>query len=64
MKRIRHVFWETILILASVLIFRSLWSIMDAYLPFKEITILWVSLFIGLTFAAIAVYILSHDNKY
>ncbi len=63
MKRMRHVIWETLLVLASVLIFRSLWSIMDSYIPLKDNTILWISLVLGLVLSAIAVYYLSHDGN-
>jgi len=63
MKRFKHIFWETILVLASVLIFRSLWNIMDSYIPLKEITVLWVSFLLGLVLSAIAVYYLSHDGN-
>lgn len=59
----RHVIWETLLVLASVLIFRSLWSIMDSYIPLKDNTILWISLVLGLVLSAIAVYYLSHDGN-
>jgi len=64
MKRLKHVFWETILVLASVLIFRSLWNIMDTYIHLKETTILWISFFVGLIISGIAVYYLSHDKDY
>jgi len=32
MKEQYHIFWELILILASILIFRSVWLLMDIYL--------------------------------
>jgi len=63
MKRFKHVFWEVALVLASVLIFRSLWNIMDSYIPLKEITVLWTSFFLGLVISGIAVYYLSHDGN-
>jgi len=62
MKKIKHVVWETILILASVLIFRSLWHILDKYTSFNQDLVLWIALIIGLIFAGVAFYILSHDD--
>ncbi|RJQ21148.1 hypothetical protein C4580_02795 [Candidatus Woesearchaeota archaeon] len=49
-----HVFWELLLILSSVLIFRSTWLFLDKFL--SSDAGLALSLLAGLALAALAIY--------
>jgi hypothetical protein len=62
MKPIRHVIWEIVLILASVLIFRSLWLLMDSVIDFNSTEFLIVSFIIGVSFSALAFRRLVHAD--
>jgi hypothetical protein len=63
MKKYQYVIWELVLIGASVLIFRSLWMIMDKYLVyFNEYWMLLASLVFGLLLAFISLYVLAQDK--
>lgn len=54
------VFWEILLLLASVLVFRSIWLFLDDLIGVNQRG-LWVSLVLGVTAASISLYVL---NKY
>jgi type IV secretory pathway VirB6-like protein len=56
MKEQYHIFWEMILILASILIFRSVWLLLDLYL---ESTYLILLLIIGILLSIPPLYILN-----
>ncbi len=63
MKKYKHVLWELLLILASVLFFRSLWMLMDKYFTHpNQDAILWVSFIAGTILAGVAIYALSHEK--
>jgi len=62
MKKSKHVFWESILIIASVLVFRSLWLLMDEVSFLSESLVLFILLIIGLFFAGISFYRMAHSN--
>lgn len=52
---------ELILLIASVLIFRSLWALLDQYLGQAH---LWLMLIIGLILTVIALIIVNYELKY
>ncbi|OGJ12527.1 hypothetical protein A3K62_01365 [Candidatus Pacearchaeota archaeon RBG_16_35_8] len=62
MKKVKHVFWETILILSSVLVFRSMWLLMDEVSLFYKVSVLATTLIIGLVVCGIAYYRMAHTN--
>ncbi|MBS3152138.1 hypothetical protein J4230_01870 [Candidatus Woesearchaeota archaeon] len=63
MQKYKHVIWELVLILASVLFFRSLWLLMDKYLIHpNEDFLLWSSFIAGIILAAISIHILTHEK--
>ena len=62
MKKVKHVFWETILILSSVLVFRSMWLLMDEVSLFYKVSVLAATLIIGLVVGGIAYYRMAHTN--
>ena len=62
MKKSKHVFWESILIIASVLVFRSLWLLMDEVPFLNKSPILFISLIIGLFFTGISFYRMAHST--
>ena len=62
MKKVKHVFWETILILSSVLVFRSMWLLMDEVSLFYKVSVLATTLIIGLVVGGIAYYRMAHTN--
>ena len=55
MKNNRHlVFWEMTLLVASVLVFRGLWLLLDAIEWLSRPAGLWASLAVGMIAAAVA----------
>jgi len=56
------VFWEVILILASVFMFRGAWMLLDRILG-TGILWLWTELIIGIVVAAISLYALNKRVK-
>lgn len=57
-----HVLWELLLILGSVLIFRSVWLLLDANVGYRA---LWFLLLLGFVLVVPALYILnSHLERY
>jgi len=56
------VFWEAILILASVFMFRGAWMLLDRILG-TGILWLWTELIIGIVVAAISLYALNKRVK-
>ncbi|MEK6824327.1 MAG: hypothetical protein AABX12_00505 [Nanoarchaeota archaeon] len=62
MKKRKHVFWETLLVLGSVLVFRGLWHLMDT-IPFMDsVPFLIASFFVGLILFGIGVYRMAHAH--
>lgn len=47
-KDTKHLFSEIAFLLASVLVFRSAWHLLDIYPVFNEPLVLWLSLLLGL----------------
>ncbi|PIN75032.1 hypothetical protein COV18_04710 [Candidatus Woesearchaeota archaeon CG10_big_fil_rev_8_21_14_0_10_37_12] len=62
MKISRHVVWEIVLVIASVFVFRSLWTLMDRVELFNNSAILGVFLIAGLVFTSISLYKLTHAD--
>jgi len=60
MKKRKHVFWETILILGSVLVFRSLWLLMDKVPFLSDKSVLIISFLLGLFLTGIGFYRMAH----
>jgi len=56
MKEQYHIFWELILVIASVLIFRSLWYLLDEYF---EYSLLIPLLIIGILLSIPPLFILN-----
>ena len=61
MKR-KHVFWETLLILGSVLVFRGLWHLMDKVPFMDDEPFLFLSLFVGLVLTGVGIYRMAHAH--
>ena len=62
MEKGKHIFWESILIVASVLVFRSLWLLIDQVPFLSQPNVLVISFVIGMVFAGIAYYRLVHAD--
>jgi len=62
MKPIKHVIWELILVLASVLIFRGLWLLLDSVVDFNSTRFLIASLIVGIFLAGLAFRRLVHSD--
>ena len=62
MKKRKHVFWETLLILGSVLVFRGLWHLMDKVPMMDETLFLALSLVVGLVLTGIGFYRMAHAH--
>jgi len=60
MKPIKHITWELIIVIASVLIFRSLWLLMDSVIDFNSTEFLITSLIIGIVLAGLGFRRLTH----
>ena len=56
--RLKILLGELLLIFASVLIFRSLWTLMDQYLGYTN---LWVFLVIGIILTVVGLYIINYE---
>jgi hypothetical protein len=63
MKPREHVIWEIILVLASVMVFRSLWMLMDRVAWMSGTGALIIMVLAGLVLAVAAIYKLTHDKK-
>jgi len=61
MRLLKIVLWEFLLIFASVLVFRSMWMLLDRIPEMKNEFGLWVSLILGMVTALIAILMI---NKY
>jgi hypothetical protein len=57
----KKVLWELALILASVLIFRSAWTIIDRVNPMNSELGLWGSFILGVVVAAISLFVLNAE---
>ena len=63
MRKHHHVVWELVLVMGSILMFRSAWTLMDRYAWFSETVSLAVLLVLGAVASGIAFYVLSHDEE-
>jgi len=61
MEVFKKVLWELALILASVLIFRSAWTIIDRMNPMNGELGLWGSLILGVVVASISLLVLNAE---
>ncbi len=62
MEKKKHVFWESLLIIASVLVFRSLWLLMDEVELFWNPIVLVIFFIIGMILMGWAVYKITHSH--
>ncbi|MDG6221071.1 MAG: hypothetical protein QCI38_06440 [Candidatus Thermoplasmatota archaeon] len=62
MKSREFIIWELILVLASVLVFRSLWMLMDRVELLNDSTMLVLMLFMGVALSIPALYKLTHKD--
>ncbi len=62
MKPAIHVFWESVLIISSVFVFRSLWMLMDGAAFFSKLWVLAVLFVLGMVFAMLSLYKLTHAD--
>ena len=62
MKPIKHVLWELLLMLSSVLIFRSLWLMMDSVINLNSTEFLLVFFLVGIVLAGVAFFKLTHAD--
>ncbi|MGB6680724.1 MAG: hypothetical protein WBF08_05285 [Candidatus Bathyarchaeia archaeon] len=62
MRIYRAIFWEIVLILASVLVFRGAWVLLDRLIGFGE-TALIMSLVIGIALSSVSLYAISKCLK-
>ncbi len=62
MKKAKHVFWELALIISSVLVFRSIWVMMDSFDFLSRLPVLGVTFVLGAILLIIAFYKLTHSD--
>jgi len=60
MRLTKFIIGEMVVLVASVLIFRSLWTMLDQYLGYSNLEIMLV---IGIIFAVIGLIMLNHEVK-
>ncbi len=58
----KHIFWEIILIISSVFIFRSMWVIMDSVPSLSTANALWIMLIIGFVASILSYRKLTHSD--
>jgi hypothetical protein len=58
MKLARIIVGEMLLLGASILIFRSVWTLLDQYFGYSN---LWPMLFIGIVLTIVALVIINHE---
>lgn len=63
MEKRKHIFWEILLLIASVFVFRGAWILMDTYSLFNTIEILWLSVIIGCILFGIALSRIVHADR-
>ena len=65
MKKTRSylVFWEMVLILASVPVFRSVWMFLDGIEWMSGPAALWISLAVGLLVGTVALAAVNRDSS-
>ena len=60
MKESLHVFWELLLIAASILMFRSAWLILDKYLGTAYVELLLIA---GVLAGVVSLYVLNRHTE-
>jgi len=60
MKLARLIIGEFVLLFASILIFRSIWTLLDQYFGSSE---LWLFLVIGLILTVVGLFIVNYEVK-
>jgi hypothetical protein len=60
MRWIRLIIGEFVLLFASILVFRSAWTLLDEYLGKSN---LWLLLLLGIILTVIALIVLDHEVK-
>jgi hypothetical protein len=60
MRWIRLIVGEFVLLFASILVFRSAWTLLDEYLGKSD---LWLLLVLGIILTVIALVVLDHEVK-
>lgn len=63
MEKRKHIFWESVLIVASVFVFRGLWNFMDKVPFFNETKFLLFSFIAGMFFMGVSYYYIVHAEK-
>ena len=63
MKTHEVVFWETVLILASVLMFRGAWMILDFIIGKDDMRLWIIELVLGTAVAVIAIHVINKRSK-
>ena len=63
MDRIKHIVFELILVFSSVLVFRSLWTLLDKIDFFNRVYIHILLLVVGIFLTIYAMYMLIHADK-
>ena len=63
MEKRKHIFWEALLLIASVFVFRGGWILMDRTLWFNTIELLWASVIIGLIVFGVALHKIVHADR-
>ena len=63
MKTHEAVFWEVVLILASVLMFRGAWMLLDLILGKDDLRLWVMELALGTALAVIAVHVINKRSK-
>ena len=58
----RVVFWELVLVLASVLIFRTGWHLLDRLGLMDLDSVLWLSLIVGMVLASLSLFKLNNGR--
>jgi hypothetical protein len=60
MRWVRLIVGELLLLFASILVFRSAWTLLDEYLGKSN---LWLMLVLGITLTVVALILLDHEVK-
>lgn len=63
MRPFRIVLWEFLLIFASILVFRSIWMLLDRIPEMKSEVGLWASLILGAVIAFIAILTINRSSE-
>lgn len=63
MRSFRIVLWEFLLIFASILVFRSIWMLLDRIPEMKSEVGLWASLILGAVIAFIAILTVNRSSE-